>query len=72
MAVKVDVLDRPGVPCLATSCTAPARLWVQRDDLLKLHYCRADAMKRIATHQRQRREIVISPEARKLLDEVWT
>lgn len=70
MAVMVDVLDRPGVPCLVTSCNAPARFWVQRDDMLKLHYCGPDVRQRIATHQRQKREIIISAEAQRQLDEV--
>jgi hypothetical protein len=71
MAVKVDVCERPGVPCLESGCTAPARFWVQRDDLLRLHYCGPGARKRIATHQRMKRELVISDAARRLLDEVW-
>ncbi len=69
MAVQVDVCG-PGMPCVAAGCTAPARFWVQRDEQLKLHYCGPDALKRIATHQRQNRQIIVSDEAKKLLTEV--
>ena len=62
--VHVDVCQ-PGRQCLAPSCTAPARYWVRRTT--RLHYCGPDARKWIATHQRLRREIVVSDEARKQL-----
>jgi len=67
--VHVDVCQ-PGRQCLRTGCTAPARLSVQRDSLLELHYCGPDARNRIAMHQRLKRTIVVSDEAWKQLAEV--
>jgi hypothetical protein len=67
--VKVDVCQ-PGMPCLATRCTAPARFSVQRDGQLMLLYCGPDTLNRIGMHQRQRREIVMTGEAQRLLAKV--
>jgi hypothetical protein len=69
MAVNVDVC-RPGMPCLAARCSARARFWVRRDELPKLHYCGPDAVRRIWFYQRQNRQIIVSDEAKELLDEV--
>lgn len=70
MAVNVDVCERPGMPCLATDCTAPARFSVQLGEQPGFDYCGPDARNWIATHQRLDVEIVISDEAKRMLAEV--
>jgi hypothetical protein len=69
MAVNVDVCGQ-GMPCLAARCSQPARFWVRRDELPKMHYCGPDAVKRVLFYQRHNRQIVVSDEAKKLLEEV--
>jgi hypothetical protein len=69
MAVNVDVCGS-GMPCLAARCSNPARFFVQRDELPKMHYCGIDTVKRIWFYERQHRGINVSDEAKSLLDEV--
>jgi hypothetical protein len=67
--VHVDVCG-PGMLCIRAACARPARLWLQRDGDVRLHYCPADAGPRLRVHWRQGRRVEVTNAAKALLDEV--
>lgn len=69
MAVNVDVCGQ-GMACHAARCPNPARFYVRRGDLPRLTYCGYDTRQRLIFYRRQHRQIVITDQAKRLLDGV--
>jgi hypothetical protein len=63
--VTVEVCG-PGMLCLAARCTLPARVVVQPEVGVDMHYCLDDASNRLSYYRTQQRNIVYSDGARQI------
>jgi hypothetical protein len=67
MAVFVDVLEQPGMPCRVAECQQEAVFFLQRPPVPNAYYCREDARRRVEDHRKWNHAVEVSDAARALL-----